>query len=51
MAGRAYDADLVPDGEGWLAELGHGWFNVAYRMWLRDGRSVALKIAPPQRLR
>ena len=47
MAGRAYGADLVPDGDGWVEELGQGWFNVAYRMCLRDGRSVVLKIAPP----
>jgi aminoglycoside phosphotransferase (APT) family kinase protein len=47
MAGRAYGADLVPDGDGWVAELSQGWFNVAYRIWLRDGRSVVLKIAPP----
>jgi len=47
MAGRAYGAGLVPDGDGWVAELGQGWFNVAYRMRLRDGRSVVLKIAPP----
>lgn len=46
MAARAYGADLVPDGEDWAAELGHGWFNAAYRMRLRDGRSVVLKIAP-----
>jgi aminoglycoside phosphotransferase (APT) family kinase protein len=46
MAGRAYGADLVPGGEGWVDELGHGWFNVAYRMSLRDGRAVVLKIAP-----
>lgn len=47
MAARAYGSGLVPDGEGWVEELGHGWFNVAYRIWLRDGRSVVLKIAPP----
>jgi aminoglycoside phosphotransferase (APT) family kinase protein len=44
---RAYGADLVPDGDRWVEELGQGWFNVVYRMWLRDGRSVVLKIAPP----
>jgi aminoglycoside phosphotransferase (APT) family kinase protein len=47
MAARSYGADQVPDGEGWVEELDHGWFNVAYRMRLRDGRSVVLKIAPP----
>jgi aminoglycoside phosphotransferase (APT) family kinase protein len=30
----------------WVSELGHGWFNVAYRIRLRDGREVVLKIAP-----
>jgi aminoglycoside phosphotransferase (APT) family kinase protein len=48
MTGRAYGADLVPAGEdGWAEELNHGWFNVAYRIRLRDGRDVVLKIAPP----
>ena len=28
-------------------ELGHGWFNVAYRIRLRDGAEVVLKVAPP----
>lgn len=46
---RAYGGDQVPleaDGD-WVEELGHGWFNVAYRIVLRDGREVVLKIAPP----
>lgn len=47
MIERAYGADRVPDGEGWASELGHGWFNVAYRIRLRDGAEVVLKIAPP----
>jgi aminoglycoside phosphotransferase (APT) family kinase protein len=48
MVARAYGADQVPDGdEGWASELGHGWFNVAYRIRLREGREVVLKIAPP----
>ncbi|WP_231496019.1 phosphotransferase family protein, partial [Cellulomonas sp. HZM] len=49
MVARAYGPDLVPTGPDveWLAELGHGWFNVAYRVTLRDGRDVVLKIAPP----
>jgi hypothetical protein len=38
---------LVPSGASWVSELGHGWFNVAYRMQLTDGRAVVLKIAPP----
>ncbi|MER7810977.1 aminoglycoside phosphotransferase family protein [Streptomyces sp900116325] len=47
MIERAYGADRVPDGEGWWSELGHGWFNVAYRIRLRDGAEIVLKIAPP----
>ncbi|GID90758.1 aminoglycoside phosphotransferase [Amorphoplanes digitatis] len=49
MIARAYGADQVPDAESpdWVSELGHGWFNVAYRIRLRDGRQVVLKIAPP----
>ncbi|WP_428965957.1 phosphotransferase family protein [Micromonospora fluostatini] len=46
MATRAYGADQVPD-DIEAEELGHGWFNVAYRIRLRDGRQVAVKIAPP----
>jgi len=47
MVARAYGPDAVPDGDGWVDELGHGWFNVVYRLTLADGRQVALKIAPP----
>jgi aminoglycoside phosphotransferase (APT) family kinase protein len=47
MIERAYGTDQVPIGDGWLDELGHGWFNVAYRIRLRDGSEVVLKIAPP----
>lgn len=48
MIGRAYGRDLAPqDGGDWVSELGHGWFNVAYRIRLRDGSQVVLKIAPP----
>ena len=49
MIARAYGADQVPDERttGWISELGHGWFNVAYRIRLRDGRQVVCKIAPP----
>src|SRR5712691_1050063 len=47
MVGRAYGRDQVPaGGEDWVSELGHGWFNVAYRIRLRDGSQVVLKIAP-----
>ncbi|HEU0183334.1 MAG TPA: aminoglycoside phosphotransferase family protein, partial [Agromyces mariniharenae] len=44
---RAYGADRVPEGEDFASELGHGWFNVAYRLRLRDGAEVVLKVAPP----
>ena len=44
---RAYGVEQVPPGDDWATELGHGWFNVAYRIRLRDGREVVLKIAPP----
>ncbi|GIF05202.1 phosphotransferase family protein [Actinoplanes siamensis] len=47
MTERAYGAGEVPDGDDWCAELGHGWFNVAYRIRLRSGRQAVLKIAPP----
>lgn len=47
MVARAYGPARVPDGDDWAQELGHGWFNVAYRIQLRDGEQVVLKIAPP----
>lgn len=47
MVERAYGPDRTPEGEGWVSELGHGWFNVAYRVRLRDGYEAVLKIAPP----
>lgn len=47
MVARAYGDGQVPEGDGWAEELGHGWFNVAYLIRLRDGRRVVLKIAPP----
>jgi aminoglycoside phosphotransferase (APT) family kinase protein len=48
MVARAYGPDQVPAAsDGWVSELGHGWFNVAYRIRLRDGSDVVLKIAPP----
>ncbi len=48
MVERAYGPGQVPGpGQDWVRELGHGWFNVAYRIWLRDGSQVVLKIAPP----
>lgn len=47
MVARAYGPEQVVDSDEFAAELGHGWFNVAYRIGLRDGRQVVLKIAPP----
>ena len=47
MVVRAYGEERAPDGDGWVEELTHGWFNVAYRIRLRDGETVVLKIAPP----
>jgi aminoglycoside phosphotransferase (APT) family kinase protein len=48
MVARAYGAGQVPAGSAdWVSELGHGWFNVAYRIRLRDGSQVVAKIAPP----
>jgi aminoglycoside phosphotransferase (APT) family kinase protein len=47
MVARAYGPDQVPAASGaWVSELGNGWFNVAYRIRLRDGSRVVLKIAP-----
>jgi aminoglycoside phosphotransferase (APT) family kinase protein len=48
MIERAYGPGELPDpATDWHAELGHGWFNVAYRIRLRSGARVVLKIAPP----
>ncbi|MGW4911704.1 phosphotransferase family protein [Streptomyces sp. NPDC004270] len=48
MVARAYGSDEVSDtGEDWVSELSDGWFNVAYRIRLRSGAQVVLKIAPP----
>jgi aminoglycoside phosphotransferase (APT) family kinase protein len=48
MAERAYGPGQVPAaGADWVSELGHGWFNVAYLIRLRDGLRAVLKIAPP----
>lgn len=44
---RAFGPDQVPHGDGFAQEITEGWFNVAYRIRLRDGQQVVLKIAPP----
>ena len=51
MVARAYGRDLAPTGDDdWVSELDHGWFNVAYKLRLRDGSHVVLKIAPSPRI-
>jgi aminoglycoside phosphotransferase (APT) family kinase protein len=47
MIERAYGPGLVPTGDNFASELGHGWCNVAYLLRLADGREVVMKIAPP----
>ncbi|WP_084126753.1 phosphotransferase family protein [Demequina sp. NBRC 110054] len=47
LIASAYGEGQVPDEPGFADEITEGWFNVAYRIRLRDGRRVVLKIAPP----
>jgi aminoglycoside phosphotransferase (APT) family kinase protein len=47
MIERAYGVSRVPSSDDWVTELGHGWFNVAYRIRLRGGAQAVLKVAPP----
>ncbi|WP_406428552.1 aminoglycoside phosphotransferase family protein [Streptomyces sp. NBC_01589] len=47
MVARAYGDHQVPQGDDWATELGFGLYNVAYRIRLRDGAQVVVKIAPP----
>ncbi|QIK83783.1 phosphotransferase family protein [Sanguibacter sp. HDW7] len=47
MVARAYGAAQVPDEDDAFTELTYGFFNALYRVRLRDGRDVVLKIAPP----
>lgn len=47
MIARAYGDALVPERDDFATELGHGWFNVAYKITLGDGTDVVLKVAPP----
>jgi aminoglycoside phosphotransferase (APT) family kinase protein len=48
MTERAYGPAQVPAASAdWVSELGHGWFNVAYLISLRDGTRAVLKVAPP----
>jgi aminoglycoside phosphotransferase (APT) family kinase protein len=50
MIAKAYGPEQVPAGDDFAEELGHGWFNVAYKLRLRDASHVVLKIAPPPRV-
>ncbi len=47
MIERAYGPAQVPEGEDFATELSYGFFNALYRIRLRDGAQVVLKIAPP----
>lgn len=47
MIARAYGDEAVPAHDDFASEITEGWFNVAYRIQLADGRRVVLKIAPP----
>ncbi|GLI26221.1 aminoglycoside phosphotransferase [Agromyces rhizosphaerae] len=47
LIARAYGADRLPTDDDFAHEITEGWFNVAYRITLRDGERVVLKIAPP----
>lgn len=47
MVKRAFPGLAVADGEDAVIEMKEGWFNVAYRVRLSDGRDTVLKIAPP----
>ncbi|MGQ3257229.1 MAG: phosphotransferase family protein, partial [Microbacterium aurantiacum] len=46
LVDAAYGARQVPKADGSIVELKRGRFNAVYRVRLRDGRDVALKIAP-----
>lgn len=47
MIERGFGSSQVPDNQDFAEELGHGWFNVAYKIELADGTHTVLKIAPP----
>ena len=47
LIARAFGSSQVPDGNGFAEEITEGWFNVIYRIRLRDGEQVVLKVAPP----
>ncbi|SDT80733.1 phosphotransferase family protein [Actinoplanes derwentensis] len=47
MVSRAYGPHQLPADSGqWFSELSHGLFNAVYRIRLRSGKQVVLKVAP-----
>ena len=46
LTARAYGPELAPTSQDAIKELGHGWFNVAYRVTLANGDRKVLKVAP-----
>lgn len=46
LAARAYGQSRAPLTSESVSELGHGWFNVAYKVTLADGSVKVLKVAP-----
>lgn len=47
MVKRSFPGLGLANGEDAVTEMKEGWFNVAYRVKLSDGRDTVLKIAPP----
>ncbi|WP_456276425.1 phosphotransferase family protein [Bacillus sp. AK128] len=47
MVRRGFNGVGIAEGVDALTELKEGWFNVAYKITLTDGRETILKIAPP----
>ncbi len=47
MVKRSFPGLTLADGEAAITEMKEGWFNVAYKVRLSDGRDTVLKIAPP----
>ncbi|WP_099332220.1 phosphotransferase family protein [Actinomyces minihominis] len=47
LIARAYGPEQVPLADDFATEMTEGWFNVLYRITLRNGAQVVLKIAPP----
>lgn len=47
MVKRSFPGLCLASGEDAITEMKEGWFNVAYKVRLSDGRDAVLKIAPP----